>query len=188
MRGCGFKNKANKCNLRFYSSLFAIMMAFLALFQVIKVQGSSMETTLMGGDLLLMKRNWLMSEYVQGDIVVAAMDSFHNGECIIKRIIAVEGQTVDIDNETGLVYVDGVVLDEPYALTPTYEKGELDFPITVAENCYFVLGDNREESLDSRYSQIGQVHKDEIQGKIIWLIVPGIGDDRFDFKRIGTVN
>ena len=87
-----------------------------------------------------------------------------------------------------MVYVDGVALDEPYALTPTFEKGEWEFPITVAENCYFVLGDNREESLDSRYSQIGQVNKDEIQGKIIWLIIPRIGDDRFDFKRIGTVN
>lgn len=147
-----------------------------------------MKTTLFDGDLLLMKRGWLVSEYVWGDIVVAAKDSYHNGECIIKRIIAVEGQTVDIDNETGLVYVDGVALDEPYALTPTCEKGELDFPITVAENCYFVLGDNREDSLDSRYSKIGQVHKDEIHGKIIWLIIPAIGDGRFDLKRIGTVN
>lgn len=184
-----FKSKAKKsANLRYYFVLACSMMMFVIFFQPIRVQGSSMENTLVDGDLLLMCRDWMVQEHKVGDIVVAAKDSFHNGECIIKRIIAVEGQTVDIDNETGLVYVDGVVLDEPYALTPTYERGELDFPITVAENCYFVLGDNREESLDSRYAKIGQVHKDEIQGKIIWLIVPGIGDDRFDFKRIGTVN
>lgn len=180
--------KGKKSELYFYITLGVVLVVFFSLFLPVRVQGESMESTLLNGDLLLMKRSWLVSEYVQGDIVVAAKDSFHNGECIIKRIIAVEGQTVNIDNETGLVYVDGVALDEPYSLTPTYEKGELDFPITVAENCYFVLGDNREESLDSRYSQIGQVHKDEIQGKIIWLIVPGIGDDRFDFNRIGTVS
>lgn len=173
---------------KFYISLVTILILVVSIFQTVKVQGTSMYMTLQNEDLLLMKRSWLVDEYVRGDIVVAAKDSYHNGEYIIKRIIAVEGQVVDIDNESGLVYVDGVVLDEPYALTPTYEKGELDFPITVAENCYFVLGDNREDSLDSRYSKIGQVHKDEIQGKIIWLIVPGMGDDRFDLKRIGTVN
>ena len=180
--------KGKKSELYFYIILGATLVLFFSLFLPVRVQGESMENTLLNGDFLLMKRSWLVNEYGQGDIVVAAKGNFHNGECIIKRIIAVEGQTVDIDNETGLVYVDGVALDEPYALAPTYEKGELDFPITVAENCYFVLGDNREESLDSRYSQIGQVHKDEIQGKIIWLIIPRIGDDRFDFKRIGTVN
>lgn len=180
--------KAKKSELFFYITLGATLLLFFSLFLPVRVQGESMENTLLNGDFLLMKRSWLVSEYVQGDIVVAAKGSFHNGECIIKRIIAVEGQTIDIDNETGLVYVDGVALDEPYALTPTFEKGELEFPITVAENCYFVLGDNREESLDSRYSQIGQIHKDEIKGKIIWLIIPRIGDERFDLKRIGTVN
>lgn len=180
--------KGKKSDLYFYVTLGVVLVAFFSFFLPVRVQGKSMENTLLNGDLLLMKRSWLVCEYVQGDIVVAAKGSFHNGECIIKRIIAVEGQTVDIDNETGLVYVDGAALDEPYALTPTFEKGELEFPITVPESCYFVLGDNREESLDSRYSQIGLVHKDEIQGKIIWLMVPGIGDDRFDIKRIGTVN
>lgn len=147
-----------------------------------------MEITLVSGDLLLMQRSWLVSEYAQGDIVVAAKDSFHNGECIIKRIIAVEGQTVNIDNETGLVYVDDQALDESYAKTPTYEKGEWIFPLTVDENCFFVMGDNREESVDSRYLEIGQVHEDEIQGKIIWLLFPGMGEDGIDLKRFGTVD
>ena len=187
MRENMMRRKAKKDYL-FYILLALMAAVFLCMFQTVIVRGTSMEVTFLNGDVLLMKRSWLVDEYVPGDIVVAAKGSFHNGECIIKRLIAVEGQTVDIDNETGLVYVDGVALDEPYALTPTVEKGELKFPITVAENCYFVLGDNREESLDSRYSRIGQIHKDEIKGKIIWLIIPRIGDDRFDFNRIGTVN
>ena len=180
--------KAKRSDWIFSICLIMMLLVFLSFFQPVRVEGSSMENTLLDSDFLLLKRDWLIDQYMQGDIVVAAKDGFRNGECIIKRIIAVEGQVVNIDNDTGTVFVDGIALDEPYALTPTCEKGELDFPITVAENCYFVLGDNREESLDSRYSQIGQVHKDEIQGKIIWLIIPGIGDDQFDFKRIGTVD
>lgn len=183
------ENKARRlANLRYYLILACAMMIFVLLFQPIRVQGSSMECTLIDGDFLLMCRDWIVPEYEVGDIVVVAKGSFRNGECIIKRIIAVEGQTVDIDNETGTVYVDGQALDESYALTPTYEKGELVFPLTVAENCYFVMGDNREESVDSRYLEIGQVHEDDIQGKIIWLLLPGIGNGEFNLKRIGAVN
>lgn len=181
------KNTIKKRDSGFYIFLIIALLVFLSAFQPVKVEGSSMENTLLNSDLLLMKRDWLVRQYAQSDIVVAAKDSFHNGGCIIKRIIAVGGQTVDIDNETGIVYVDGIALDETYTLTPTYEKGELAFPLVVDENCYFVLGDNREDSLDSRSLKIGQVHREEIQGKIIWLLLPGIGSDRFDISRIGTV-
>lgn len=175
-------------DIRYYLILVSAMLVFFLLFQPIRVQGSSMKNTLVDGDLLIMCRDWIVQGYEAGDIVVAAKDSFRNGECIIKRIIAVEGQTVDIDNETGMVYVDGQALDESYALTPTYEKGEWVFPLSVDENCYFVMGDNREESVDSRYLEIGQVQEDEIQGKIIWLLLPGMGVDGFNLKRFGTVN
>lgn len=184
----GTKVNKRKADIVFYISLIVILCILLTILQPVRVQGTSMEKTLVSGDLLLMERNWLVDEYVQGDIIVVAKDSFRNGECIIKRIIAVEGQTVDIDNETGTVYIDGQALDESYARTPTYEKGEWAFPLTVDENCYFVMGDNREESVDSRYLEIGQVHENEIQGKIIWLLLPGTGEDGLDLKRIGTVN
>lgn len=179
--------KDKKSELFFYIILGATLLLFFSLFLPVRVQGESMENTLLNGDFLLMKRSWLVSKYVQGDIVVAAKGSFHNGECIIKRIIAVEGQTVDIDNETGTVYVDGVALDESYAATPTYEKGELAFPLTVADNCYFVLGDNRNNSLDSRYSAIGQIHSSEIKGKISCLLIPGFGKGQFSLERIGPI-
>lgn len=182
------KSKGKKSELYFYLTLGLTLIVFFSLFLPVRVQGESMESTLLNGDLLLMERNWLVGEYVQGDIIVAAKDSFRNGECIIKRIIAVEGQTVDIDNETGTVYIDGQALDESYARTPTYEKGEWAFPLTVDENCYFVMGDNREESVDSRYLEIGQVHENEIQGKIIWLLLSGTGEDGFNLKRFGMVN
>lgn len=175
-------------DIRYYLILVSAMLVFVLLFQPIRVQGSSMKRTLVNGDLLIMCRDWIVQEYEAGDIVVAAKDSFRNGEGIIKRIIAIEGQTVDIDNESGIVYVDGQALDEGYALTPTYEKGEWVFPLTVDENCYFVMGDNREESIDSRYLVIGQVHEDEIQGKIIWLLFPGRGDYGIDLQRFGMVD
>lgn len=182
------KKPSKTGDIRFFVILVSVLLLFVLCFQPVRVLGTSMENTLNNGDLLIMVRDWLVDEYKKLDIVVAAKDSFNNGECIIKRIIAVEGQTVDIDNETGMVYVDGQALDESYALTPTYEKGEWVFPLTVDENCYFVMGDNREESVDSRYLEIGQVHEDEIQGKIIWLLFPGMGDDGINLKRFGTVN
>ena len=101
-------------DIRYYLILVSAMLVFFLLFQPIRVQGSSMKNTLVDGDLLIMCRDWIVQGYEAGDIVVAAKDSFRNGECIIKRIIAVEGQTVAIDNETGMVYVDGQALDESY--------------------------------------------------------------------------
>lgn len=182
------KKPSKAGEISFFVILASVILLFLLCFQPVRVLGTSMEGTLTNGDMLIMVRDWLVDGYKKQDIVVVEKDSFNNGECIIKRIIAVEGQTVDIDNETGIVYVDGKALDESYAKTPTYEKGEWAFPLTVDENCFFVMGDNREESVDSRYLEIGQVHEDEIQGKIIWLLFPGMGEDGIDFKRFGTVD
>ena len=128
------------------------------------------------------------NEPQQGDIIVAAKESFRNGEPIIKRVIATEGQTVDIDFGTGIVYVDDVALDEPYAKTPTTLKESVSFPLTVEEGCVFVMGDNRNRSKDSRFIEIGLIDTREIIGKAIFLCYPGNSDSGAqDFTRIGVL-
>lgn len=190
IKGKYLRKDEQKSDRRFFFSLVSALVIFLFVFQPVKVQGSSMETTLIDGDLLLMERNWLVENYHPGDIVIAAKSDYKAGENIVKRIIAVEGQTVDIDDNTGAVYVDGVQLKEPYISSITYKQGDMSFPCVVDEDCFFVLGDNRGESLDSRYTVIGQIHISEIQGKVVCLIIPGTNDGEFifDISRIGNVD
>lgn len=170
--------------------LAAVMLVFLLLFRVVIVSGSSMYATLWDGDWLLVLSSVFYTEPEQGDIIIASKDSFKNGEPIVKRMIADEGQTVDIDFEAGIVYVDGAPLQEDYIhnLTTTYEG--VDFPLTVEEGCIFVMGDNRRESKDSRNPEIGLIDKREILGKAIFLIFPGTneGYSEREFDRIGALH
>ena len=174
----------------FVTWLVGILLVFLILFRVIVVSGVSMNQTLVHGDYLLLINNLLYTEPKQGDIIVAAKDSFKDGEPIIKRVIATEGQWVDIDFETGIVYVNGDALDEPYVNTPTNLYEGVDFPLLVEEGCVFVMGDNRNESKDSRSPEIGQIDKREILGKAIFLFIPGKDPitEKIDFTRIGAVS
>ena len=169
--------------------LAAIMLIFLLLFRMVIVSGSSMYDTLRDGDWLILISNVFYQEPEYGDIIVASKDSFNNGEAIVKRVIATEGQIVDIDFNAGIVYVDGVALDEPYTHTPTNIHEGLTFPLLVRENCIFAMGDNRNESKDSRHPDIGLIDKREILGKAIVLLLPG--SEEFtgrDFDRIGALN
>ena len=174
----------------FVTWLVGILLVFLLLFRVIVVSGPSMNQTLVHGDYLLLINNLLYAEPKQGDVVVAAKDSFKNGEPIIKRVIATEGQWVDIDFEAGIVYVNGNAQAEPYVNTPTNLYEGVDFPLLVEEGCIFVMGDNRNESKDSRSPEIGQIDKREILGKAIFLFIPGKDPitGKIDFKRIGAVS
>ena len=168
--------------------LVVVLLLFLLCFRVVVVSGPSMKDTLQNGDYLLLLGGVFFDEYEQGDIIVAAKDSFRNGEPIVKRVIATEGQTVDIDFITGVVYVDGVPLNEPYTRTPTNLYEGIDFPVVVEEDHIFVMGDNRNDSKDSRSPEIGQIDLREILGKAIFLIFPG--QDEFDnraYDRIGVV-
>lgn len=169
--------------------LTAVVLLCLLFFRVVVVNGGSMYDTLIDGDYLLLISNVFYHQPQQGDIVVASKDSFDNGKPIVKRVIATEGQVVDIDFDAGIVYVDGVALEEDYTYTLTTRDEGVSFPLMVEEGHVFVLGDNRDRSRDSRSPDIGQVDKREILGKAIFLFMPGTnkGNDPRDFSRIGVL-
>ena len=170
-----------------------VILVFSFLFRVVVVSGPSMNSTLIDGDWLLLLGNVLYGEPQKGDIIVASKDSFDNGAPIIKRVIATEGEIVDIDFDSGIVYVNGIPLDEPYTLTPTNLREGMSFPLTVDEGCIFVMGDNRNVSKDSRSTDIGQVDCREVLGKALFLFFPGDpdgarGPDKREMGRIGAVS
>ena len=169
--------------------LVGIMIVFLLVFRVIVVSGSSMYSTLVDGDYLLLLSNVFYHEPEQGDIVVISKESFDNGKPIVKRVIATEGQTVDIDFEQGIVYVDGVALQEDYINSPTTVEEGMAFPLVVQDGCIFVLGDNRGVSLDSRNPDIGLIDNREVLGKAFLLMYPGThyGQVPQDFDRLGVI-
>ncbi len=134
-----------------------------------RVIGSSMVPTLEEGDFLLLQKVLYQPKY--GDIVVLRKEAFKS-EPIVKRVIATAGQTIDIDFTEGVVYVDGVKLDEPYVNSPTNESEGFTGPVTVPAGCVFVMGDNRNRSTDSRYGVIGCVDRRLILGKAILRAMP----------------
>lgn len=166
-----------------------IVLVFLLCFRIVIVSGDSMYDTLVDGDYLLLLSNVFYQEPQYGDIIVASKQGYEDGTPIIKRVIATEGQTVDIDFLTGTVYVDGVALREDYIYTPTTMDEGVVFPLVVDEGCVFVLGDNRGRSKDSRNPEIGQIDTREIVGKAIMLVFPGTdhGDITPQFDRIGGI-
>ena len=174
----------------FVTWLIVILLVFLLLFRVVVVSGPSMNATLIHGDYLLLINSVFYRDIQQGDIIVAAKDSFKDGEPIIKRVIATEGQWVDIDFDAGTVYVNGTALDEPYVNTPTNLYEGVDFPLLVDDGCIFVMGDNRNESKDSRSPEIGQVDRREVLGKVIFLFLPGRDEttNKMNFERIGALS
>ena len=162
-------------------SVVIVALCFTFGVRIVGVEGVSMEPTLRQNDkLLVVSKLWTQPQ--NGDIVVLRKDSFLE-EPIVKRIIATEGQTVDIDFSTGTVFVDGAVLEEPYLEELTLTAGDMAFPLTVSPGCVFVLGDNRNESTDSRWSWLGEVDRRYILGKAVWLLLPGGAD----WSRIGGV-
>ena len=172
--------------------LSVLMIVFVLLFRIVVVDGSSMYDTLWHGDYLLVMSRHFAGEPEYGDVIVASKQEFNDGEPIIKRVIATEGQTVDIDFEAGVVYVDGVALEEPYTFTPTNTQEGVAFPLVVQEGCVFAMGDNRNRSRDSRYPDIGLIDEREILGKAVFLFLPGTGDSLYggtrDFSRIGVID
>ncbi len=170
--------------------LFSIvLLVFLLCFRVVVVSGSSMKNTLVDGDYLLLLGSNFYHNPQPGDIIVASKDGFESGDPIVKRVIATEGQVVDINFVSGVVFVDGVALDEPYTATPTTVSEGVQFPLTVQPGTLFVMGDNRDSSKDSRSPEIGLIDKREVLGKAIIMLLPGTDKGRADrdFSRIGAL-
>ena len=137
--------------------------------RLVDVVGESMLPTLQSGDKIVVSN--LFYEPKQGDIIVFRKDEYKE-QPLVKRVIAVEGQTIDIDFNRGIVYVDGEPIDEPYIAEPTTEPMDFNGEVKVPEGCVFVMGDNRNHSTDSRLDTIGFVDKRCIMGKVYFTLFP----------------
>ena len=170
-------------------SVLVVVAIFTFVIRMMGVDGHSMLNTLQHGDRLLVVNSMLYHDYKYGDIVILRKNGVFDDDPIVKRVIAVEGQTVDIDFTEGIVYVDGETLEEDYIREPTYTAEGTEFPLTVPEGSIFVMGDNRNGSSDSRDYRLGTVDTRYVIGKAAFLVFPGpdYETEKRDFKRIGVI-
>ncbi len=175
--------------------VLVLVLLFTFVAQTFTVQGPSMQNTLYGGDKLLVVKAELC-DIEAGDVVVACQYNAQLSDPIVKRVVAVEGQTVDIDFDTGTVYVDGRPIEEAYIAERTYTSEGTVFPVTLGEGELFLMGDNRNHSTDSRSSMLGVVDERYVVGKAVFLLFPGrtasylgeyAGTGGRDFSRIGMI-
>ena len=166
-------------------TVFVFIFTFVA--RIIVVSGPSMQNTLLGGDVMLV---WTLgyNEPKQGDIVVLTQRSYQD-DSIVKRVIATEGEVVDVDFDLGVVYVDGQALEEPYIREATYLSEGTEFPFAVPEGCVFLMGDNRNGSRDSRAPELGAVDERCLIGRAVFLLLPGQTEDlgMREWDRIGSL-
>ena len=131
---------------------------------VLRVYGSSMAPTLHNGEILVSVKT---GDFSSGDIIAF----YHGNKLLIKRYIAGSSDYVNID-ESGDVSVNGTLLDEPYLAEKAYGEADIEFPYQVPDQRYFVMGDNRSVSIDSRSSIVGCIAEDQIVGKVVFRVWP----------------
>lgn len=168
-------------------AVLVLLLTFVLRFAV--VDGPSMQNTLYDNDTVLITNYYPFFEYIpsdviphdfglkQGDIVAVSPNNETENEynidnAFIKRIIAVEGQTIGFDTENGAVYVDGEIIDEPYLASETFAGVEWEIPDVIPEGKVFVMGDNRTVSVDSRSIRIQLVDEKDIIGKVQCVVYP----------------
>ncbi|MCD7927516.1 MAG: signal peptidase I [Oscillospiraceae bacterium] len=160
-------------------ALVVLILVFSFVGRIITVDGPSMQPTLQNGDILLLQSAFYSPK--QGDVVVLTKDfASYTDRPIVKRIIAVGGQTVRIDYDEDVVYVDGVALDEPYILESDMLPAFTIEELTIPEGYVFVMGDNRNNSTDSRYSDLGAIDERYILGKVVMVL--------FSFSNFGLIH
>lgn len=151
-------------------ALIICVVIFAFFIRLIDVRGTSMNPTLNNGDKMLV--SGLFYSPKAGDVVVFKKDEYDPERALVKRVIATEGQVINIDFDNGIVYVDGEPLEEDYIMEPTTNKIDFIGPQTVPEGCVFVMGDNRNASTDSRKAEIGMVDSRLILGKAYFVVYP----------------
>ena len=146
-----------------YMAAVAALIATFVL-PVLQIEGTSMEPTLVNGDIVLLAKT---TSFDRGDICGFSW----NNKILIKRVIGIPGDWIEIDTD-GTVYLNGEKLDEPYAQQIAFGECDLEFPFQVPQEQYFVLGDMRESSIDSRNTLIGCIPKEQIVGKVFFRVWP----------------
>ena len=141
----------------------AVLIATLIL-PVLQIEGTSMEPTLSNGDIVLLMKT---TRFERGDLCAFTW----NNKLLVKRVVGLPGDWIEIDTD-GTVYLNGDKLDEPYVQQMALGECDLEFPFQVPQEQYFVIGDMRESSIDSRNSLIGCIPKDQIVGKVFFRVWP----------------
>ena len=166
-------------------ALIVSILLFVFVARIVSVEGTSMVPTFLHTDKVLISNLFYTPQ--AGDVIVLQTDGY-GPEPLIKRVIATEGQTVDIDFTQGVVYVDGMPLTEPYTAAPTYEPIDFTGPVVVPDGCIFVMGDNRNGSTDSRDDRIGMVDTRCVLGKVLFMLQPAAdASGKRDWSRLGSV-
>ena len=175
------RTKKEKKSMPFWMQLVLLVVMVVILRNVmgtVLVKGASMEPNFNHGDFVFInKLSTSIGAPDYGDVVICKLDEGSGYENIIKRVIGLPGDEIDIvenedDEDVYDLYVNGEYIEEDFLGEPMMTDGNIEYPFEVPENSYFVMGDNRNESLDSRRESVGAIHKDDLMGKVVLRLYP----------------